>query len=181
MDESRVTLMRALHRTKQKKGEPGASWLLRTTKNTGSRRTISIPEIAVAALGRHKEEIRQLMTAVGDEWIEGDFVFPSAKGTQLDVSNALHLFQKVSVAADLPKLRFYDLRHTHVSLLIAGGLHPKLIAERLGHASIKLTMGTYGHLFEGSDREASAAMDHLYSGKNAGEKVAHEKWCPLGS
>ena len=171
--------MRALHRTKRKKGEPGASWLLRTTKNTGSRRTISIPKVAVTALGRQETEIRQLKAAMGEEWVEGDFVFPSAKGTPLDVSNVLHRFQKVSVAAGLPKLRFYDLRHTHASLLIAGGMHPKLIAERLGHASIKLTMDTYGHLFEVSDREASAARDRLFGGKNPVERAARAKVVPL--
>jgi integrase len=56
----------------------------------------------------------------------------------------------------MPKIRFYDLRHTHASLLIAEGVHPKKIAERLGHSSIKLTMDTYGHLFEGSGKRGPA-------------------------
>jgi integrase len=45
-----------------------------------------------------------------------------------------------------PLIRYYDLCHTHASLLIADGMQPMLVAERLGHASIKLTMDTYGHL-----------------------------------
>ena len=60
------------------------------------------------------------------------------------------------------KMRFYDLRHTHASLLIAVGVHPKKIAERLGHASIKLTMDLYGHLFEGSDRESATRMQKMF-------------------
>jgi integrase len=51
--------------------------------------------------------------------------------------------------------------------LIANGLHPKLIAERLGHSSIKLTMDTYGHLFEESDRQASEQIDRLFGLKEA--------------
>jgi len=75
---------------------------------------------------------------------------------------ALHHFQEILKGAELPKIRFYDLRHTHASLLIAEGVHPKKIAERLGHASIKLTMDTYGHLFEGSDRESAERMERLF-------------------
>jgi hypothetical protein len=62
---------------------------------------------------------------------------------------------------------FYDLRHTHASLLIEEGVHAKKIAERLGHGSIKLTMDTCGHVFEGSDRESAERMDHLFGANKA--------------
>ena len=159
---STLTFVRALHRTKRKSGEEGRTWLLRTTKTTGSRRRITVPKVTIDVLAQHKIELDQLKKATPEGWDENDLVFPSLKGTPLDISNVLHHFQKVCVAATLPKLRYYDLRHTHASLLNASGLHPKLIAERLGHSSIKLTMDTYGHLFEGSDREAAKHMDVLF-------------------
>ena len=74
--------------------------------------------------------------------------------------------RKVAVLNQLPKLRVYDLRHTHASLLIHEGVHPKRISERLGHSSIKLTMDTYGHLFEGSDRDSAAKMEKLLAPKH---------------
>lgn len=114
-----------------------------------------------------------------DKWAKSDFVFPSAKGTPLNVSNVLYRFQKVGVTAELPKLLFYDLRHTYTSLLIADGMHPKLIAEQLGHASIQLTMDRYGHLFEGRDKEASAAMDRLFGGKVRSDAKVSEKVVPI--
>ena len=55
--------------------------------------------------------------------------------------------------------RFHDLRHTHVALLIAQGEHPKVIQQRLGHASIRTTLDTYGHLFEGLDEAAAERLD----------------------
>jgi integrase len=55
-------------------------------------------------------------------------------------------------------------RHPHASLLISEGVRAKKIAERLGHASIKLTMDTYGHLFEGSDQESAERMDRIFKG-----------------
>jgi integrase len=57
-------------------------------------------------------------------------------------------------------MRFHDLRHTHAAILIAQGEHPKVIQHRLGHSSIKVTLDTYGHLFEGLDE---AAADRLSS------------------
>jgi integrase len=62
-------------------------------------------------------------------------------------------------AAGLAPLRFHDLRHTMVALCIAAGMHPRAIQERLGHASIETTLGTYGHLIEGI--AAAADLDTL--------------------
>ena len=76
-------------------------------------------------------------------------------------------------------MRFYDLRHTHASLLIAEGVHPKKIAERLGHASIKLTMDLYGHLFEGSDRESSERMQKMFGNRERIEPAAAENVIPF--
>ncbi len=59
-------------------------------------------------------------------------------------------------------MRLYDLRHAHASLLIAEEVHPKKVAERLGHASIKLTMDLYRHLFDGSDKESAGPMEKTF-------------------
>ena len=98
----------------------------------------------------------------GDRWIENGLVFPSQIGTPLDESNVLLRFQKTCTDNGLPKLRLYDLRHTHASLLINEGVHPKKIAARLGHASITLTMDTYGHLFDGSDQDAADKIEQIF-------------------
>jgi integrase len=98
----------------------------------------------------------------GRAWQKSDFVFTSNVGTPVDTVNALRRFRRICSEAGLPTLRFNDLRHTHASLLIHEGVHPKHIAERLGHSSIKLTMDTYGHLFPGSDHESAAHMDRFF-------------------
>jgi hypothetical protein len=80
-------------------------------------------------------------------------------------------FQAICAANDLPKLRLYDLRHTHASLSIHEGVHPKKISERLGRSSIKLPMDTYGHLFEGSDRDSAEKMERLFGAEPARPRV----------
>jgi integrase len=59
-------------------------------------------------------------------------------------------------------MRFHDLRHTHAAILIAQGEHPKVIQHRLGHSSIKVTLDTYGHLFEGLDEAAADRLDIVF-------------------
>lgn len=66
---------------------------------------------------------------------------------------------KPALPAELQALRFHDLRHTCASLLIAQGAHPKIIQERLGHASITTTMNRYGHLFDGLDAQLIDGLD----------------------
>lgn len=71
-------------------------------------------------------------------------------------------FNKILERAELPRFKFHELRHTHASLLAAvPGLHPKVVQERLGHASIDMTLDTYSHLFEGADAEVIAGLDEL--------------------
>lgn len=72
-------------------------------------------------------------------------------------------------AAGVSPLRYHDLRHSHVALLMAQGKHPKLIADRLGHASPVVTMTVYSHLFPGLDEEAA---DRLEKARIDGERTS---------
>jgi integrase len=171
LDAASITVNHAIAQTKRKKGEAGDRFVLKGPKTEGSRRTIEIPAVAVTALREQERRQQELRELAGEQWQEQGYVFASRLGGPLDHSNTLHRFQQLCEKHGLPKLRFYDLRHTHASLLIAEGVHAKKIAERLGHSSIKLTMDTYGHLFEGSDRESAASMDRLFGAPEAGSGV----------
>ncbi|HEY1688803.1 MAG TPA: tyrosine-type recombinase/integrase [Solirubrobacteraceae bacterium] len=74
-----------------------------------------------------------------------------------------------ALPAELHALRFHDLRHTCASLLIAQGAHPKIIQERLGHASITTTMNRYGHLFDGLDAPLIEALDAAHDATQPSE------------
>lgn len=70
-------------------------------------------------------------------------------------------FKRHLALAGLPSIRFHDLRHTHASLLIATGVHPKAIQARLGHASITTTLNTYGHLMPSAFAGVGARVESL--------------------
>lgn len=74
-------------------------------------------------------------------------------------TNVTKRFQRLLAAADLPKMRFHDLRHTSASLLLALGVHPRVVMERLGHSQIALTMNTYSHVMPALDRDAADQLD----------------------
>jgi len=62
---------------------------------------------------------------------------------------------------ELSRIRFHNLRHTHASLLIAAGVHPKAIQARQGHASITATLNTYGHLMPSAYAGLGAKLEEL--------------------
>jgi integrase len=63
-----------------------------------------------------------------------------------------------------PRVRLYDLRHTHATLLLSAGVHPKIVSERLGHSSITITLDTYSHVLPGMQRESAAKLDAMLFG-----------------
>jgi len=63
---------------------------------------------------------------------DDDLVFSKPDGKPLDPSTITHTFKKILKSAGLPTLRFHDLRHTHASLMLKQGIHPKIVSERLG-------------------------------------------------
>ena len=59
-------------------------------------------------------------------------------------------------------MRFHDLRHAHATLMLLQGVHPKVVSERLGHASVGITLDTYSHVLPTMQTEAVRAFDELF-------------------
>ena len=135
-------------------------------KTDKSRRAIDFPALGREVMQKERRRLMESRVLASSGWEDNGLVFPSEVGTPLEERNVLRRFQAICEANEFPKLRIYDLRHSHASLLIHEGVHPKKISERLGHASIKLTMDTYGHLFEGSDRDSAEKMEKLFAPKS---------------
>ena len=70
-------------------------------------------------------------------------------------------FAQAIAAAKLPEIRLHDLRHTHATLALQAGIHPKVVSERLGHATIAITLDTYSHAIPAMQEEAAALIAEL--------------------
>jgi integrase len=103
---------------------------------------------------------------IGPEWQEHGLVFPSEVGTPISPRNLQRHFKLLLVAAKLPAtIRIHDLRHSCATLLIAQGVHPRVVMEILGHSQISVTMNTYAHVLPETQREAAAKLEVLLSGQ----------------
>lgn len=60
---------------------------------------------------------------------------------------------------DVPRVRFHDLRHSHATVLLTAGVHPKVAQERLGHSSISVTLDLYSHIVGSLQDEAALRVD----------------------
>ena len=124
-------------------------------KTRRARRQVDLPTIAIAALQDHQERML----------IEGHphgLVFRDTRRGPLRKSNLVRRsFLPLLKRAGLPAIRFHDLRHTAATLLLAQGVHPKIVQERLGHSQISLTLDTYSHVLPGMGREAASKLDAL--------------------
>ena len=92
----------------------------------------------------------------------------SERGTPLEPRNVVRHFKTVLKKAGLPEtIRFHDLRHSCATLLIAQGVHPRVIMEILGHSQISTTMNTYAHVLPATQREATTKIDALFPERTA--------------
>jgi integrase len=88
-------------------------------------------------------------------------------GRPINPSNLLiRSFRSLLERADLPKIRFHDLRHTAATLLLGEGIHPKVVSEMLGHSTITITLDLYSHVTPIMQQQAADALDSLLAVKD---------------
>ena len=101
----------------------------------------------------------KVVTRLGDGTLV-ELVFPSESGGPLCADNfRKRLFRRTIEAAEVPRFRFHDIRHTFASLLLAQGESLHYVKEQMGHASIQTDVDVYGHLVPGSNRNAVNRLD----------------------
>ncbi len=150
---NRLNMLRRQLRVVENLTEVNGQVWLGPPKSKASRRTVTMPAFLVEELAQHLAQYRG-----SEEW-----VFSSPLGGPVRRTNFRRRVWLPAVQASVSApLRFHDLRHTHAAILIAQSVHPKVLQERLGHASITTTLDTYGHLMTGLDEAAADSLDRSY-------------------
>lgn len=131
-------------------------------KTARSRRSVLLPEFVRPYLKRQREAQAVRRDSTGG-WREEGLVIDRGDGRALNPDTlssgwARHLRNK-----RLPHVRFHDLRHAHATLLLLQGVHPKIVSERLGHASVGITLDTYSHVLPSLQSQAADAFDTLFN------------------
>ncbi|WP_206093763.1 site-specific integrase [Paludifilum halophilum] len=138
-----------------------------TTKTDGSRRTIFVSESVIDMLKKLKTKQAKNKIKAGPYYKNYDLVFAKNDGSPIDVDYFSKAFGLLIKRINLPHIRFHDLRHTHATLLLQQGEHPKVVSERLGHSTIAITMDTYSHVMPNMQKEAAQKLDDFLF-KNGG-------------
>ena len=97
----------------------------------------------------------------GDAWIDSGYLCTKEDGQPYHPEVVSRRFRQAVKRAMLPMIRPHDLRHTHATLALQAGIHPKVVSERLGHASISITLDTYSHAIPALQEEAAGRIAEL--------------------
>jgi integrase len=117
-------------------------------KSEKSRRTIPLPIFALDVLKNMDKG-------------EG-LIFRTSSGNPVSPRNVLRHFQNQLEKLGLPRVTFHSLRHLHATYLLRQNIHPKVVQERLGHATISLTLDTYSHIIPTLQREAAEKINDIF-------------------
>ncbi|GAG37906.1 unnamed protein product, partial [marine sediment metagenome] len=96
-------------------------------------------------------------------------------GRPLDPDVVTKAFHRISGKAGLTNIRLHDLRHTHATLMLKAGVHPKVVSERLGHATVAFTLDIYSHVLPGLQEAAAEKFDRIFeevANKNSEDSVS---------
>lgn len=134
-------------------------------KTDRSRRTVSLPPSAVQVLRRHRKEQAERRLLLGAAWRDLDLVVDRGDGEHLDPDTFSHGFGRLATSVGLPKARLHDLRHAFATTLLVAGVHPKVVSEALGHASVAFTMDTYQHVLPTMGGQVATAIETALGGR----------------
>ena len=155
-----VTVTRAIANTRA--GPPAFG----ETKTARGRRRLTLTGPARRALLRHRQRQEEERRLAGGQWNDHDLVFATATGLALGQSWVRDLFKRALARAGLPEtVRLHDLRHTNATLLMAAGVNPRVVGDRLGHTRVSVTLDTYSHVTPSVEAEAAARLSDILYGK----------------
>ncbi|MDT3396165.1 tyrosine-type recombinase/integrase [Streptomyces sp. B1866] len=150
LDRESLIVERSLQRV-------GGELTLVLPKTDSSIRTIPLPPLVTKALTEHRERQKQERAEAGDTWTETGLVFTSRVGTPIEPDNLRRSWYPLRRRLGL-KLRFHDLRHTCVTLLLDLGVPPHVVRQIAGHSDIGVTMKVYAHASLAEQRKALGSL-----------------------
>jgi integrase len=126
---------------------------------SGRGRTVCLPSLLVDELRQHRIEQAENLLRLGVRLEDAHHVVIRADGRPLQPRSLTHAFKFFVRKLGLARVRLHDLRHSHATHLLASGVHPKVAQERLGHASVAITLDLYSHVLPGMQAEAADRVD----------------------
>jgi integrase len=134
-------------------------------KTRRGRRSIAVDSGTVAQLRAHRKRQAEERLALGLGRPGRDaLVFTDPLGEPVKPDSFSQFFDRRVKQLELPRIRLHDVRHTHATLALEAGIHPKVVSERLGHASVAFTLDTYSHAVPALEEQAAEQIAAVLRG-----------------
>lgn len=167
---SQVDVSRSLHQLRD------GTFVFRSPKTAKGRRTVALPPSAILVLKKHHEQQELERTMLGVSLKDDDLVFSHSDGKPIRPNTITRAWTILAARIGLKVIRLHDARHTHASLMLKQGIHPKIVQERLGHSTIAITLDTYSHVSPGLQEAAAKRFDEAFNTRyNQAENMVIEK------
>jgi integrase len=140
-------------------------------KTEKGRRSIELSPSTVIMLREHKAQQELIFKMLGKSLSESDLVFCQTDGRPFLPDSVTHAWHNLAHRCGLDGMRLHDARHTHASIMLKQGIHPKVVQERLGHASIQTTLDIYSHVVPGLQQAAALRFDEAFNLSHEHEDV----------
>jgi integrase len=156
--------MASIHRTlvtteARRKGDPGMSWS--EPKTDKGWRSVALDSATVTALRDHRARQLHEQQAASDAYDDQDLVICDVFGKPIHPKTLSYYFERAVKKSGLQRIRLHDLRHSHATLALKAGVHPRVVQERLGHANVGITLDTYSHVSMPMQAEAADLVASL--------------------
>ena len=162
---SQIYVNRSLHQLKD------GSFTFTQPKSAKSSRTIALTPSTILMLKEYQEQQKFERDISGNPLTDDDLVFSNLEGKPLRPNTITRAWTTLAAKYGLKVIRLHDARHTHASLMLKQGIHPKVVQERLGHSSIQMTIDTYSHVAPGIQEAAANRFDEVLNHKPESEAV----------
>ncbi len=154
LDARRCSIVRSLVTSK---GAPR----FEEPKTRSGRRSVALDPQTVTALRVHRRRQAAERLAWDAAYTDHGLVFCREDGTPIWPRSFSRMFDNHVTDAEVARIRLHDLRHTHATLALAAGVHPKVVSERLGHSTVGITLDIYSHAIPAMQEEAAALVANL--------------------
>ncbi|MED4919273.1 tyrosine-type recombinase/integrase [Geobacillus thermodenitrificans] len=138
----------------------GKGLIFKEPKTKKSKRQISISQHVVNVLKKHKQKQEFQKEKLGTQYQDNNLIVCTDDGKPLDPRNLLRQFYRLIEEANVPRISFHDLRHTHATILMQQGENPKVVSERLGHSRVGITLDLYSHVSDDLQEQAAEKFEN---------------------
>lgn len=171
-DSKKISVTRTMHQLRY--DERKGNIIFKDTKSAKSRRPVILPPSTVQVMQvelQHQLDIKKALypeVKTEDLIKSDDLIFSHlVDGSPILPDGVTHAFHRIALQSGLKNMRLHDCRHTHASILLKQNVHPAIVAARLGHSSVSVTMDVYSHILPGLQEKAAAQFDDFLTNKKA--------------